>query len=253
MQSKTTEAKSLEITNEKGSVPLYIQLKALFSSYISDGTWLPGSIIPSELQLAQEINVSQGTVRKAITELVESNVLIRRQGRGTFVAIHDDARALFHFFHIVNDDGNKALPKCETISCRRIRSTRDIAKKLSLGTGEQVISIERIRKLDDQPAIIESILLPSVLFADLGKSRTEELPNTLYELYETHYGITIHKAEEQIRAIPAGETDAGLLGVDIGSPLLMIERVAYTLDGRPVEIRISRCNTLNYHYQNTVL
>ena len=154
----------------KGSIPLYMQIKDLLVARVTKGEWAPGDIIPSEMQLAQQLNVSQGTVRKAITELVENNVLVRRQGRGTFVATHDGDRALFHFFHIVNDSGTKILPECKTLSCRRKRASRQEASKLNLSSGAQVVCIERIRNLDNQPTIIETIILPTELFGDSGKS-----------------------------------------------------------------------------------
>jgi GntR family transcriptional regulator len=242
----------LVLSNAKGSVPLYTQIKALLVARITQGDWAPGDIIPSEMQLAQQLNVSQGTVRKAITELVENNVLVRRQGRGTFVAIHDNDRALFHFFHIVNDSGKKVLPECKTLSCRRKRASAQQASKLDLAAGAQVIFIERIRSLDNLPTIVETIALPTNLFGDLGKPQVCELPNTLYELYESQFGITIHSAEERLRAIAAGDHEASLLGLNSGAPLLEIERIALTLDGTPVELRISHCNTVRHYYQNTV-
>ncbi|MDH3378608.1 MAG: UTRA domain-containing protein, partial [Gammaproteobacteria bacterium] len=113
--------------------------------------------------------------------------------------------------------------------------------------------IERIRNLDNQPAILETIILPTGLFGDLGKVRIYDLPNTLYQLYETQFGVTIHRAEEQLRAVAATDHDASLLGLEAGTPLLEIERTALTLDGTPVELRISRCSTSRHHYQNTVL
>ncbi len=241
------------LSNAKGSIPLYMQIKDLLIARVTEGEWTPGDIIPSEMQLARELNVSQGTVRKAITELVENNVLVRRQGRGTFVATHDVDRALFHFFHIVNDCGTKILPECRTLSCRRKRASRQEASKLKLSSGAQVVCIERIRNLDNQPTIIETIILPTELFGDLGKRQASNLPNTLYELYETQFGITIHRAEEQLRAVAAADHDASLLGLEAGTPLLEIERTALTLDGTPVELRISRCSTSKHYYQNTVL
>lgn len=236
----------------KGSVPLYMQIKDLLVARVTEGEWSPGDIIPSEMQLARELNVSQGTVRKAITELVESNVLVRRQGKGTFVAAHDDVRALFHFFHIVNDNGAKVLPECETISCRRKRASRQEASKLKISNDAKVISIERIRRLDNLPIIVETITLPTELFDDLGKPKARDLPNTLYKMYETRFGITIHRAEEQLRAVAASDHDADLLGLEPGAPLLAIERTAHTLDGMPVELRSSRCSTVKHYYQNTV-
>ena len=237
----------------KGSVPLYMQIKDLLVARVTEREWAPGDVIPSEMQLAQQLNVSQGTVRKAMTELVENNVLVRRQGRGTFVATHDDDRALFHFFHIANGSGIKILPESKTLSCRRKRPSRQEASKLNISSRARVICIERIRNLDNQPAILETIILPTGLFGDLGKVRIYDLPNTLYQLYETQFGVTIHRAEEQLRAIAATDHDASLLGLEAGTPLLEIERTALTLDGTPVELRISRCSTSRHHYQNTVL
>lgn len=240
------------LTNAKGSIPLYMQIKALFVANISDGRWSPGDVIPSEIQLAQDLGVSQGTVRKAITELVENNVLTRRQGRGTFVAYHDSERALFHFFHIVDNKGHKVLPESTTLTCRQKRASRVETAKLNLAPGSSVVSIERIRKFDDQPTMLETITLPSKPFAELGNVGACDLPNMLYELYEKKFGITIHNAEEQLRAVAASKRDGALLGLEAGAPLLEIERIAKTLDNSPVELRISRCITRNHHYQNTI-
>ena len=78
------------------------------------------------------------------------------------------------------------------------------------------------------------------------------LPNMLYELYEKRFGITIHSAEEQLRAVVASDNDASLLGIPPGTPLLKIERIALTLDKTPVELRVSHCVTDKHHYQNTI-
>ena len=243
----------LVLSIAKGSVPLYVQIKDLLIARITKGEWAPGDIIPGEIQLARELDVSHGTVRKAITELVENNVLLRRQGRGTFVAIHDHNRALFHFFHLVSNNGTRVLPECRTLSCRRRRASRPEASKLNLSNRAQVVCIERVRNLGDQPTILETIVLPAGLFGDLGKSKAYSLPNALYQLYETQFGITIHRAEEQLRAVAATDDDASFLDVEVGSPLLEIERIALTLDGTSAELRISRCETSRHHYQNTVL
>lgn len=229
-----------------------MQIKTLFVANISNGLWSPGEGIPSEVQLAQELGVSQGTVRKAITELVESNVLTRRQGSGTFVAYHDSERALFHFFHIVDDKGNKVLPESSTLSCRRKRASRLEASRLGLPPGSSVVSIERIRQLDNQPTMLETITLPSEPFGALSSFSANDLPNTLYELYEKEFGITIHNAAEKLRAVAASEHDASLLDLETGTPLLEIERIAKTLDNTPVELRVSRCITRNHHYENTI-
>lgn len=240
------------LSNAKGSVPLYMQIKEMFVANLRDGQWSPGELIPSEMQLARELGVSQGTVRKAITELVENNVLTRKQGRGTFVANHDSERSLFHFFHIVDDNSNKVMPESETLSCRRKRASRAESSRLQLARGASVVSIERTRQFDGQPVILETITLPSEPFAKLGQMGACNLPNMLYEMYEKEFGITIHSAEEQLRAVAASEHDAAQLHIEPQTPLLEIDRIALTLDKTPVELRVSRCVTSEHHYQNTI-
>jgi GntR family transcriptional regulator len=240
------------LSTARGALPLYSQIKTWLVGRISSGAWHPGELIPSEVQLAQELNVSQGTVRKAITELVENNVLIRKQGKGTFVANHDHERTLFHFFHIVDQDEHKVLPDSTTLSCHRRKADSREIDKLQLTADSQVIFIERIRKLSNKPTMYETITLPSEYFAGLGEKGSCDLPNALYKLYEEKFGITIHSAKEQLRASAANKHAAKHLQLAEGSPLLEIERIALTLDKVPVELRISQCNTDKYHYQNTI-
>jgi len=240
------------LTTGKGSISLYMQIRDLLIAKVGKGEWLPGSIIPSEVNLAQKLGVSQGTVRKAITELVEHNVLTRRQGRGTFVSNHDPHRALFYFFHIADNNGHKVLPDSRVLHCRRKPASRVEASKLQLAAGTGIIRIERVRNFAAKPTMVETITLPAESFDDLGRDGNYDLPNTLYELYEKQYGITIHSADEQLRAVAASRHDAKILNLEVGIPLLEIERVALTLDKTPVELRISRCSTRKHHYQNTI-
>ncbi len=238
------------LSNENGSIPLYIQIKEFIITKISNKQWLPSEIIPSEMQLARELDVSQGTVRKAITELVDNNVLIRKQGKGTFVANHDIQRALFHFFHITDNDGTKVIPQSKTLSCRRKKASNNEASKLQLKKGTTVICIERIRMFDGIPTMLESITLPAKMFATLDGDC--ELPNMLYELYESKYGITVHSANERLRAIPASKREASLLKLPPQTPLIEIERLALTLNKKPIELRISHCYTRKHYYENTI-
>ncbi len=227
--------------------PLYAQVKALLLQHLIAGEWRPGELLPSEFQLADRFGVSQGTVRKALDALAADNVVVRRQGRGTFVAEHDQRRALFHFFHLVGPDGERRLPESRLVSVRRGLASRIEAGWLAVGRGTPVIRIRRVRSLDGQPAIAETIAVPQVLFPDLADIR--EVPNTLYDLYERRYGITIARAVERLSAVAADARDARLLGVPAGTPLLEIDRIALALDGKPVEWRVSRCLTTTHRYR----
>ena len=227
--------------------PLYVQVKALMVQRLIAGQWRPGEMLPSEFQLADLFGVSQGTVRKALDELAAENVVVRRQGRGTFVSEHNDHRALFHFFHLVGPDGERRLPESHLLSVRKGLANRLEAGRLMLDRGAPVIRIHRIRLLDGRPAIAETISVPQRLFPDLADIR--EVPNTLYDLYERHYGVTIARAVERLAAIPASERDAKLMEIEPGTPLLEIDRTAIALNGAPVEWRVSRCLTATHHYR----
>lgn len=243
---------NLMLSTEKHSSPLYLQIIDLLITRISEGDWTPGDIIPSEMKLAAELGVSQGTVRKAISELVENRVLVRKQGKGTFVSNHDDNRALFHFFHITDNRGNKVLPVSEILSFKQKEASRPEIELLELPADARVLKIERIRNIAGKPTILETITLPGEAFDGMIDLDPSLLPNTLYQLYENAFGITIHSAREKLRAVLAKNREARLLNVEQGAPLLEIERVALTLDRKPVELRVSRCSTRNHYYENTV-
>lgn len=226
--------------------PLYVQVRELMIGRMIQGVWKPGAVLPSEVQLADEFGVSQGTVRKALDALAAENLVIRRQGRGTFVAEHDDERALFHFFHLVGEDGSRQLPGGTQLSRRAGRASRMEALRLDMERGARVIRVRRTRDLGGASAIYETISVPEALFPGLGGDGV--LPNTLYDLYEGRYGITIVRAEERLRAVEAPDQAAVLLGLEPGAPLLEIDRVAFALDGRAAEWRVSLCDTRHHHY-----
>lgn len=226
--------------------PLYAQVKELMIGRMIEGIWKPGAVLPSEVQLAAEFGVSQGTVRKALDALAAENMVIRRQGRGTFVAEHDEDRTLFHFFHLVGTDGARQLPTSTVLSCRNGKANREEAGRLTIGRGAGVVRVRRMRKLNGTPSVFESIAVPIDLFPGLGTGG--ELPNTLYELYERGFGVTIARAEERLRAVGAPKEVAAQLKIEAGAPLLEIDRVAFALDGRAVEWRVSHCDTQRHHY-----
>ena len=226
--------------------PLYEQVKALILRRVIDGVWRPGTMLPSETQLGVEFGVSQGTVRKALDTLAAENLVVRRQGRGTFVAEHDTDRALFHFFHMVGEGAERQLPESRVLSCRYGKATAAEAGRLALLRGDPVARIRRVRELGGAPAIVETITVSEALFPDIGCD--SDLPNTLYELYERRYEVTVARAEERLRATLADSDSAALLAIDEGTPLLEIDRTAFALDGTPAEWRLSLCETGMHHY-----
>ena len=226
--------------------PLYQQVDNTIRQRLIGNVWKPGEAIPSEMQLAAEMNVSQGTVRKALNDLVAENLLYRRQGLGTFVSEHTERRALFLFFSIVGDDGARLLPQSRVLDCAEDMATPMEAERLQLAPDEMVVRFRRVRFFDDVATIIETITLPLEHFPGFG---TEvDPPNNLFRFYQSAYGVTVAKAEEQLTAVSATEEEALLLGIEAGAPLLEIDRTAKMLDERPVEWRVSHCDTTKYRY-----
>ncbi len=235
-----------------GFRPLYKQVKDSIIRQLVNGDWRPGDKLPSEFELAARYGVSQGTVRKTLDELTAQNLLVRQQGRGTFVATHNPDRALFHFFHMIGDDGSRQLPTSRVVACVKRPATAAEEDRLRLKPESKVICIERVRDMSGKPAIVEAIILSAKRFSGLAKVPMDELPNTLYELYEEEYGVTIYQAEEYLSAVAADERDAKLLGVEPGHPLQQIDRLALGVDRLPVEWRVSRCLTTRHRYLSVI-
>ncbi len=232
--------------------PLYRQIKGLLLRSLDEGEWKPGELIPSEIELATRFQVSQGTVRKAVDELAAENLLVRRQGKGTFVATHHEPRAQFRFLRVVPDGGEPATPQSRFLECRRVRAPADIARLLDLRTGDAAVYLRRLLSFGGDPIVLDEIWLPGALFKGLTAERLSEYRGPLYGLFETEFGTRMIRAEEQLRAVGAERDVAQLLGVAEKSPLLLIERISYSYGDRPVEVRRGLYVTDHYHYRNTL-
>ena len=228
-----------------GFRPLYRQVKDVLIGRIASGLWRAGEAIPSEFEIAADLATSQGTVRKALDEMAAENLVVRRQGRGTFVARHDDARILFQFFKLIPDGGAATFPESRVLAIARGDADAEEARRLGLLPGAGVVRLERERSLDGRPAIWERIVLPADPFGPLCDG---DVPNNLYELYATRFGITVARARERLKAVAAGPDEAAGLGVAPGAPLLLVDRLAAAIDGRPAEWRVSLCRTDDLHY-----
>jgi GntR family transcriptional regulator len=230
--------------------PLYRQVYDFLVKQIADGSWRPGEALPSEQALAARLNVSQGTVRKALDSLAVEQLVERRQGKGTYVAEHTQERALFRFFRLTTTDGVRAIPTSTGETVRRREARRDEVQRLKLAPGAVVVEINRTRLIDGKAAIRERIVLPLALFPGIDK-RTP-LPNALYSLYQHEYRHNVVAAHEELRADLARKEDARRLKLKPGAPLLQIDRIGVALDGTRVEWRTSRCDTSHLVYAVTL-
>jgi GntR family transcriptional regulator len=232
-------------------LPLYEQVRAHLIEGVSAGTWKPGETIPSEGRLAATFGVAIGTIRKAVDTLVAEQVLVRHQGKGTFVTAHDGRRLLFHFFHIVPREGARVHPEVATVAFRRDRAGAPEAAALAIAPHDKVLRIRNVLSLGGRAVIVDDITLPSELFPGLTEKAFVARRNTVYHLYQSRFGINVLRTDERLRAVLAGREAAALLGLEAGAPLLEIRRVALTFRDRPVELRISQVDTSGHDYHNT--
>jgi GntR family transcriptional regulator len=230
--------------------PLYQQIKALITQSLQSGEWKPGELIPSEVELANRFKVSQGTVRKAIDELAAENLVVRKQGKGTFVSTHHEERAQFRFLRLMPDEGVPHYPASKFVEVRRMRAPADVARLLDLKSGDAVIFVKRVQSFDGVATIVEELWLPGLTFKGLTAERLEEYKGPMYGLFESEFGTRMIRATEKIRAVCAGASDAGLLQVAAGTPLLASERVSFTYGDKPVELRRGLYLTDRHHYHN---
>ena len=214
------------------------------------GEWRPGEAIPSEMELAARFKVSQGTVRKAVDELAAENLLVRRQGKGTFVTTHAEEKVQFRFLRLMPDEGEPGGMDRRFIDCRRTRAPSDVARALAMQPGEAAVQVRRLLSFRGAPVVLDDIWLPSALFKGLTAERLSEYRGPMYGLFEAEFGVRMIRAEEKIRAVAATSQAAELLGLPVGAPLLGVERLSLTYGDKPVELRRGLYNTASHHYRN---
>lgn len=230
--------------------PLYRQIKALILQALETGEWRPGQAIPSEQELAARFSVSQGTVRKAIDEMAAENLLVRKQGKGTYVASHNDPRALFRFLRLVPVDGELSSPQSIPLDCWRAKAGQEASRMLAIEPGAPIIIVRRLLRFANKPVVIDEIYLPGELFQGLSAEALQGWHGSLYSLFESRFGVRMIRAQERIRAVAADRGASEALKVSEGTPLLSVERVTYTYGDKPVEWRRGLYSTAEHFYLN---
>ena len=230
--------------------PLYQQIKDLLTRSLSLSEWKAGEALPSEGDLAQRFKVSQGTVRKALDALTADGLLVRRQGKGTFVATHAEAQVQYRFLRLMPDAGPREAMQRRFLDLRRLRAPADIARALDLKAGDGVLQLRRLLLAGESPVVLDDLWLNARLFKGLTAERLSAYRGPMYGLFEAEFGVQMIRAEEKIRAVAAGPVEAELLGVLPQSPLLLVERRSYTYADRPVELRRGLYRTEAHYYRN---
>lgn len=230
--------------------PLYQQIKALLIKSLQDGEWKPGELIPSETELAARYGVSQGTVRKAIDELAAENLVDRKQGRGTFVATHNEAKSEYRFLRLFADEEPHEKPKSRYLSLERLRASSQIAKMLDIRASDPVFLIRRVLQFQGVPRVLDEIWLPAQQVKGLTLERLQSCDTTFYGFLEREFGVRMLRANEHLKAVSAAQEQSDVLAVPLGTPLLLVERLSRTYSDKPVELRRGWCLTDRFSYRN---
>jgi len=233
----------------RAGAPLYLDVRRRIADAVRSGEWRPGEAIPPEKKLCERFGVSIGTLRKAVDELNASGLLLRQQGRGTFVAQHSQDRYLFSFFHIVGKDGRKEFPQVRFLKCGHENADAFATEALAVKVGARLIHLSNELSLSGEVVALDEIFLPAALFPGLTEQRLRERTTTLYQMYQVEFDVSVVRASERVRASSATRSQARLLNTVAGAPLLQIIRVAHSFQDRPVELRYSYVNTRHCEYR----
>ena len=231
------------------SLTAYQEVKQKITEDLVRGRFPMGQALPAEKDLSKELDVSIGTLRKAVDELVAEGIVIRRQGKGTFVAEHDVKRLLYYFFHVVKHDADKKInPRVDLVSLVSATASKEEAEKLQIKEGTAVWRIINRLYLDDRCVMIDHITLDKKRFKNLTRTDFIQREGSIYQLYQMKYGQTIVRSSERLRAALAGKQYSEWLSLKPNSPVLVIRRVALGIQDEPLEWRVSTLNTTHHEY-----
>jgi GntR family transcriptional regulator len=226
--------------------PLYQQLRDVLAERISEGTWKPGAAIPNETELAREFGVSAGTMRKALDLMEMDRLLTRRQGRGTFVNDQASDDLALRFSALRGADGLHLESEARTIKVAESAPSERERQRLQLGPNERIFRIDHLCLHNDEPFMVRRAVVPAALFP--GLDRQAAVASRIRTLAQ-QYGVLIGKAEECISIAQASPEVADALRVAAGTPLMLLNRIAFALDGRPVEWRQAWCHLRDKFYK----
>jgi len=226
----------------------YKEVKEAMLAALTAQEWKGGEVIPSEKRLSERFGVSIGTLRKAIDELCAENILIRHQGLGTFVSMHRRDRHFFRFFRVARRDGDRTYPVVTLVNFEKAKASRAVAARLGIEDGARVFVFINALALHDKVVMVDTITLPEAKFPGLTKTILRDRPNTLYNFYQDAFGINVTGTDERLRVASATELESKLLEIGTGAPVLEVERIAYSINQKPVEHRITHINTDEYEY-----
>lgn len=236
-----------------GAAPLYRQVEQQILECLAHGEWKPGDQLPTEMQLAERFGVAVFTIRAGIGDLVSANILVRKQGKGTFVARHTRQRQRYQFSHVFNNDGTQSFPDRRLLSFEKEPAPDAVASILGLEKKGRldIYRITCLQSIADEPAVTMEIMLPGRMFSGLTARAVREGTENLYAVYQDVCGINVIRIEERVYAALAKPATARALKIPSNNPVLRVERIAYTYNDVPVEYRIRILDAGKYHYRSS--
>ena len=216
------------------SVPAYLQIEEQLADRIEACEFAPGDALPTERELTRQLGVSRMTVRAAMDRLVQRDLIVRRQGSGTFVAepkLRQDASKLHGFFE--DTVGQGVMPVSRLLEREDILATRHLAGILDLSVGESVYRIVRVRSARGVPVVLETSYFPAAVVPGLLTMDVER--SSIYRLMDREFGARPVRARQSLEVATVQGSDASVLEIPSGSHVMLVERVSWDAKGRAVE------------------
>lgn len=227
----------------------YGQLAQTLRTRILQGEWAPGDNLPAEAALARSYGVALGTMRQALAVLVDEGLLVREQGRGTFVRLGLEGASLLRFFRFrqAKDDA-LAVPQSRILSHTVRRATPGESELFDLAAAGRVLQLQRVRSLAQQPCLLEQVNLPLPLFTPLAESDPSGWGPLLYPLYQRLCGVVVARARDHLAIARLNEAQAAWLGLPAHAPGLRVQREAFSLTGQCIEARTTWGDAFAFEY-----
>ena len=236
---------------DRSSQPLYKEVEQEIMHCLARGEWKPGDRLPSEQVLADRFGVAVFTLRAGVQKLAEAGILLRRQGKGTFVALHRTRPYRNQYLRLYSADGMKANWDRELVSVAKASANEEIANVLRLGEGVAARAIYQVlfmlRSGGSVVGYVESAM-SAKLFRGVTESLLRDTVDNLYAVFQESFGVNVIGIEEHVRATTAGRLGARRIAINASDPVLRVERVAYTYNDMPVEYRRYNVRADRYYY-----
>jgi GntR family transcriptional regulator len=227
--------------------PLYHQIKETITRQIVSGRWRPGHELPSEADLCAHFGVSRGTLRRALDDLQNRGLIVRRQGRGTFVESPKFEGSVLGSYRNFTGGALPHDPVSRVLGIERKRATIDMQRLLQLDKRDYVYEVRRVQFMGGIPITLSTSFIPAALAPGLDKSDLEH--ELLYNLLEQRFGLVFLRAEEFLEPVIADDFVAQKLEVPEGTPVFLVERHSFVLGDKPGEFRQAYMRGDRYRYR----